>query len=493
MTCDAATREALLAVLPGAAADPVLFRYAVLALWTTWRDRETGLRVIGQGELEWVGGRPFGGGYWGIDVVEMIERRLPTFEWVDYTLGGHCRLIKDDGLPAGLHGVVRADLAVGTEDHGRRVSVLTGRSYDKNEATRTRAEYRAECDALDAPSPTSRWVQRTLNDRAPNVSARIAGRVPEARSYVERMEIDVELKRTKGETAAALEAREGEVREGVRQAYLATLRAIEDQHQPFYRFSRRGRTDRVFAHNPSALSLPADVRRVLYDGFVSLDLKSAHLFIAAALWGVDDVTETLTQEGYSVWADLLGHLGLGHLDPGSDDFAEAKGALKRATYSVIYGMEERAVVWTFTRAARRLLGPGGGRRLTDHWLIRRLLDARDEKLAALVPGAVLETATGIRVAVGDDVDAKSAMATVAQSYEQALMAIVLEYERDHHAEANPPTFHVALWIHDGCYVRVSRSEREHVKRLRERLERRAEELGVYGQFEVETVRPKSPD
>lgn len=465
----------------------MLFRYAVLALWTTWRDHETGLRVIGQPELEWVGGAPFGGEYWAINVIAKIERRLPGFEWQDYELGYRCRLITADGLPDALHAVVRADLSLATDEFEQRVGVLSGRPHSKNDATQLRAEYRAECDAMDGPSERSRWIQRTFNGRPPNVSSKILRRVAEARAYVEQMEVAVSLKRKRSESDEALAEREDEVREGVRTAYLATLRAIEDQHQPFVRFSARGRTDRVFAHNPSALSLPADVRRILYRGFLSVDLKSAHLFIAAALWKVDDVLETLTRDDYSVWADLLDHVGLGHLAPGTADYEEAKGALKTATYSVIYGMEARAVEWTYTKAARRLAGPYAGRLLTGHWLIRKLLDARDERLAALTDGTVLDTPTGIRVVVGGDVDAKSAMATVAQAYEQELMAVVLEYERDHHAKANPPSFHVGLWIHDGCYAWVTRSERRHVEALRARLAERAAALGVYARFEVETV------
>ncbi len=487
LTCDAATREALLVHLPAAAHDPVLFRYAILALWTTWRDRETGLRVIGQRELEWVGGAPFGGSYWAKHVIERIEWRLPAFEWLEYELGFRCRLITADGLPDALHALVRADLSLAAEDFEQRVGVLSGRPHSKNDATQLRAEYRAECDAMDGPSERSRWIQRTFNARSSNVSSKILKHVAEARAYVERMVVTVDLKRKDGESPDALAARENEVREGVRTAYLATLRAIEEQHQPFVRFSARGRTDRVFAHNPSALSLPADVRRILYRGFLSVDLKSAHLFIAAALWEVDDVLETLTREDYSVWTDLLEHMGLGHLAPGSEDYAEAKDALKTATYSVIYGMKEQAVVWTYSKAARRLAGPAGGKRLAKHWLIRRLLDARDERLAALKEGTVLDTPTGIRVVVGGDVDAKSAMATLAQAYEQELMAVVLEYERDHHATANPASFHVGLWIHDGCYAWVTRSERRHVENLRALLTERAAELGVYARFEVETV------
>ena len=62
-------------------------------------------------------------------------------------------------------------------------------------------------------------------------------------------------------------------------------------------------------------------------------------------------------------------------------------------------MKESSVVWTYTRAARRLAGTSAGKRLAEHWLIRRLLDARDEHLAALTDG------TSEWVGLGDETGA----------------------------------------------------------------------------------------
>ncbi len=500
LTCARATREAIARYHPAAESDPVLFRYVVHALFSTWRDRDTGLRIIGQDELEWIWGEPFGGFTWGTTVLARIEAHLPGFRWAEYHREARCRLIEEDGLDPALREIAAADLGLPARELEDRVYVTDGRRYHRDHPTQTRAECLAACDALVPPSETARRIQHRLNHRPSNVSARILRRIDEARRYVEAMDIEVDLKPKKGESEWARERRAVHTREGLRSQYLAVLRAIEDQHQPLYKPSRRGRTDRLFGYNPSALHLPSDVREILYQGFVSIDLKSAHLFIAAKLWNVDDVVERLTDPEYSVWDDLLDHLGHGHLRHGDPLYRTLKGALKTATYSVIYGMAEHAVKGEFTKAVKEVLGPDAGRRLACHWLIRRLLDARDRALGELNVGEEIDTPTGIRVRVeqelgaeGSGVDPRSAMATVAQAYEQELMSVVLEYEADHHREAHTPTFHVALWLHDGCYAWVppSRSAEPHLRELRRRLQERADQLGVYARLEDEVVGAKS--
>src|SRR5690606_38309791 len=101
-------------------------------------------------------------------------------------------------------------------------------------------------------------------------------------------------------------------------------------------------TDRIFGHNPSVLHLPGRVRRILCQDFVEIDLKSAHLFIAASLWGAEKTRERLLTDGYSIWDDLMDHFH-GRLTKSHALYRPFKGALKTATYSSIYGMEEPAI------------------------------------------------------------------------------------------------------------------------------------------------------
>lgn len=102
-----------------------------------------------------------------------------------------------------------------------------------------------------------------------------------------------------------------------------------------------------------------------------------------------------------------------------------------------------------------------------------------------------ETGTG-----GDGADPRSVMATITQSYEQACMRVILELEEDRE-EKSSNRFRVALWLHDGAYVRM-RSECAREEDLAERLEEKCRELAEFAGkdtplpafFEVEEVEPK---
>src|SRR5690606_24998187 len=85
-------------------------------------------------------------------------------------------------------------------------------------------------------------------------------------------------------------------REALRSSYLKALSYIEDQPQPFYSFSRAQRTDRIYPANPSALTLPKALRNVLAQRFTHVDLQSAQLVIAAALWECNEALERLMDE-----------------------------------------------------------------------------------------------------------------------------------------------------------------------------------------------------
>jgi hypothetical protein len=148
-------------------------------------------------------------------------------------------------------------------------------------------------------------------------------------------------------------------------------------------------------------------------------------------------------------------------------------------------------------------------------VIAELLEKRDEKLAewdqlAEENGSHATTGpTGIEITIdvtieenkGRDesekgVDARSAMATLAQSYEQAAMQVILEMERDRERDQSRNRFKVALWLHDGAYVRL-RSKRARRKDLNRRLRERCEELADFAGkdvpmpafFEFEEIQP----
>jgi hypothetical protein len=118
-----------------------------------------------------------------------------------------------------------------------------------------------------------------------------------------------------------------------------------------------------------------------------------------------------------------------------------------------------------------------------HDLMRSLFDARKEQLEQIRRTGGMRAADGrwVNLNPSHNNPAASVLATVAQSYEQALMRVLVEYEQE-----TTSRFRVCLWLHDGAYVQM-RSRRARMKDLRRRLEQRAEELGVIAHFDHDEV------
>jgi hypothetical protein len=524
ITCDEATREAIFEHVPQAGEDKTLFRFAVYALWATWRDEGTNLRVIDKRVLAWIGETNSelcgaNGEVVGDRVLKHVARFLPI-DYVEWIPKRRARLLKDDGLPPKLWKTVQADLSRPVGSYDRRVYVLSGKAYDDHVSPyklRDAHEMGAqEAEAL-APSPLALHNMRRLNDRPGNTFASMRRRMDDAYAYVRHMHIPVKLSaKTKARLSESeQEARRAKVARQLRTSYLACLRSIEDQPQPFYAPSRKGKTDRLFGYNTSVLQLPKAVRRILCRGWYEVDLKSAHLLIAAWLWDAESALAKLTTDGYSVWTDLIEHCkplfderNLDVPSKGTDLYEVVKGALKVAVYSTVYGMRAPAVQAGLTRRLKGILGPTVGAHIRTHTIISELLQKREARLRRMQVGDRLEGPTGIEIVIevnyddesgsDDFVGPRSAMATLAQSYEQALMGVILDLEEER-SEKKSNRFRVCLWLHDGAYVKM-RSVHARMKDLQRRLDAKAKELARFAGkvtalpafFETEKITAPTP-
>jgi hypothetical protein len=241
------------------------------------------------------------------------------------------------------------------------------------------------------------------------------------------------------------------------------------------------------------LDLPSDVRRVLFDGYHNIDLKSAHLCIAASLWNADRARERLKDPEYSVWDDLMQHYApiiqdaTGDSEPSQSLYDAVKGCLKPAVYSTVYGMPEPNVKGKLTERMRDVVGYEAGSRagmlFGRHDLMRSLFDGRTEQRRRIGQNGGMRAADGrfVRLDMADDNPAASVLAHVAQSYEQALMRVLVEYEQE-----TDHRFRLCLWLHDGAYCQMRRP-RARMKDLRRRLDERADELGVIAHFDHDEV------
>lgn len=130
-----------------------------------------------------------------------------------------------------------------------------------------------------------------------------------------------------------------------RRKYFKALAPIKVQHHRCYTFSETGCTDRVSGTIGAYWISRRRSEKTLYQDFVEVDLRSAHLLIAAGLWDAGEALEKLTDEDYSVWDDLMAHfdplfLTNEHTVPekGNALYQEVKEALKIAAYSTVHGM-----------------------------------------------------------------------------------------------------------------------------------------------------------
>jgi len=490
---DEPTRKAAVAELSG---DAILMRWAVFAEFYGWRDEGCGLRVLPNDALKWMAGDRWARDFdqKGCRIREYIAERLPI-EIADHIPNRRNRLIIKDGLSASLHNAIQRDRYRSKNGYTKRVNFLTGNVWQRNDATEHRKRIKAQADAIlgEAASyltETAYYVCKRLNERSSRLQSKVTKHVDEARRKLETMRIEVQVNRRvlndadgeplKGDDGKVLyeswpraRGRAKKQRKDLRNYYAQVLDAIEDQHQQFYAPSRRGRTDRVFALNDGVLMLPKKVRKILLQDFHEIDLSSAHLRIAASLWGAQSLLDALGDDAFSIWDELAGHLGMELTD-------DVKGVLKEALYSTVYGMKRSNIQATVNRALGK--EHGYGQRFLAHPLIDELLTARDRELAEIERRGIAISPDGIVYELDEnmEIDARSCLASVAQHVEQELMRVILEYEEDEKVQKR---FKVAFWLHDGCYVNINRSTKKHLKNINDLLQGKASALGVRAKFD----------
>lgn len=496
-------------------------RYVDAVVFNTWTDRETGCPLVPRHMLEWIIDEPFtehGGDYWnGGRVLEYLHDETtlgpkgagPAIEWNDYKPKERCRTIETFET-FGLHPEALEAIDEDDPTDPDRVYVRTGKPLHENHGYKVRAKWeeRLDGEAKQAPSETAARVLRHMNGVSSKTVSKIVGRVPETLRHVEQRTYEVDLTWDRRMHYQAKVDRVEQIRGYQRRFDRSVVKSIAHQHKPFYRFSPNGRTDRIFSANHSALILPSDVRKVLCQDYHEIDLKSAHLMIAAGLWGAGRAKAKLRRPDYSVWDDLEEHFGpliaerYGAPDAlPKSEWSNFKGALKGALYSVVFGMNEANVKGKLTRELKPLLGEQAGDHFARHELIRDLLDAREEQFIQIQRQEGMKAAGGrwidlrsrIKVARREgrsnvmQAAAAKVLGTVAQSYEMELMSVLVDYEQD--LQDTSKRFKVAFWLHDGAYVQVPRSMGARMKDLDERLQQKAEDLGVHARFEHEPIEP----
>ncbi len=359
---------------------------------------------------------------------------MPGFEWGGYDMGRRPRTVRHADLCADLR-----DAAVRTRtgEVRHRVYALTGEKWTPGASREERARRKAEATATAANAlcDDQRDVVEYMNARSFRPYAAAARRhVEEAR----------ELARTSLDGLALDSA-------------LLSLRAVEQQPQPFVQVSERGRSARVYPAGLGLYSLKKELRHVLTQGWCEVDLASAQLAVNARLWECEPVLDFLRTPGADWWRELfvclygpaLDYEALVRDDPSRH--RRVKGALKVATYAGQFGRARIVLRDALDRALPDI--PDAGRRLLGHGLFGELVRARDREAERIVGRGYTTDAYGRHLEIGepDGRDVWSFMAEVAQSYELRLMRPVLDVALARHDDVQ-----ILLWIHDGAVVSFSK-------------------------------------
>ncbi|MBI4785384.1 MAG: hypothetical protein HY785_29380 [Oscillatoriophycideae cyanobacterium NC_groundwater_1537_Pr4_S-0.65um_50_18] len=255
------------------------------------------------------------------------------------------------------------------------------------------------------------------------------------------------------------------------------LRAFDTQPQPFYAGSTGGDTVRVFRYGDGLLSLSREIRKQITGAWWSVDLRSAQLSIAAREWNVPVVMEFL-RTGESVWKVLFESCELDYdlKNNNPELFESLKNPLKKALYSLMYGME----IADIKKQLSKSLGKGMGAKFFSNFIIEAMAKARHNRMVEI------EAANGATTIYGewldlDTLSINSILAQLAQATEMYLIYPVYAVAK------TTEDFHIVIHLHDGLSINFDSEARRGrwVERINAAVQERADELGVITYLEWE--------
>ena len=302
---------------------------------------------------------------------------------------------------------------------------------------------------------------------------------------------------------------------------IGVCQAILLDPKPLYHTSPK--TVRLSPYGLNIAMLQSEVRKYWASlaGWIELDLSNAQLAINAVRWNVQSVIETLRDPSYSVWPDLIQHLGGDVADIKARGLYErVKDALKAVVYGLSYGMGKRnlgrfgkefdADADKHRRVIEEVFGmkpKEAGRLLLQHPLITALLEARKGVFERVLADGGLTDCFGRWIKVeGRTIDqrkaaARSALAQAAQAEEMAILAPVIEAAIEEAEKAEKlvntkqqtnskvwgrPLWRIVLWQHDGfsLWFKEERHRKTVVAKLQRLVAEEAEKRGIPTRLEV---------
>lgn len=260
----------------------------------------------------------------------------------------------------------------------------------------------------------------------------------------------------------------------LRHEQIANLRAIQDQYQVFY--VPKGRTARVFSLNLGLTTIRKDLRRILTQEWIELDLQNSQLAIAAKYWDIPEVTEFL-QTKTSIWNELHKHFGTEN-HPKKDDI---KIVLKKALYALMYGMSINHLTngkdskW---RGLNTLLLPYGienaGDIFMNHPIIKVILKKRNKMLNQIRTDKGIVDIYGVWLPINKYQKEPSVLAQYMQAIELHLVYPVIELAK------STEQFQVMIFQHDGFSILIRDKHRKDlwIARIKEVIQTRIDSYNI---------------
>ena len=271
-------------------------------------------------------------------------------------------------------------------------------------------------------------------------------------------------------------------------SYLEILDCIEENLKPMYKGVEN--SWRLYPANASILGLPRTYRKEICKGWTEFDIKSSQLSIVSVIWNMPNI-KTFLKEKKSVWK-----LFFNTFDCEGLNYDDTKKFFKESLYSIIFGKEANKLAKMYDD----IFGLGAGQKFLDIWLIKELLEARENEILRISkmpngkyfsPAKVGEIRPYFFVGMSKGNQKEyaqtgimpyiqrkritSAMAQEVQMLEMMLLNPLFDL-----AEKNTKNFVITLWQHDGFSVKfLDKSKRDkYTKVIVNRFEETVENLVI---------------
>lgn len=384
---------------------------------------------------------------------DVFDGDTSQFDWTEYhKSSGKARALKTFNLNPHVQQAYELERNTRSWVGTQRVYFVTGSVFCGKKQKKIRDEYKQQAaQTLNNLPEKMQQVVEKLNQQSTNTFTRLV-----TKNYDYAVETANQLPH-----------------EEARKAALNTLYCVKDLPQPIYKGSDKPGSTRIYAFGQNLTQLSRPVRAALFQGVYSVDLASIQLAIAAAVLGVETITEFLSQ-GNSFWTELLDYF---QIQP--EHRAVAKSILKESTYSLVFRAERHNVKRNLTVAFKKLNITKAGQKFYDHPFIQELDSAMEQKGEEIIKAGGFENAFGQYIPYQDNV--KSSLALLFQSYESYLMSSVYELPFENMS--------VVAHLHDGLYI--SFRNQKYYQLLSQKIEaavnQRLEELNIPSRLEWENI------